>query len=185
MRLVAQAGPGVDSPGRVIVAVNREFDRSGLLFLLRVVRKNCLRQPEIRRGLDELDLLGLFGRACRRGLHFELGQRAGSCLRTARAADWKIRIGQQFETERGDVLHVSLDGELGAQAGRRVAAREERAVRQRLILLPSGGDVVHRGTHDDPIGLAAHHAVFPGCHTLGPVRLALLEPGFDLANAGE
>src|SRR5262245_19749868 len=188
-RLVAQSGAGLDSPRRLVLAVNREFDGAGQAAALALVvvdrLKLALGLVVIRRGADEFDLRDLLRVACGRGLDFKFGQRARSFDRPPGAAHRQVRVGQQLQSERRNVSRFNWRRHLHAMFGRRVTLSHERTVLHRQILLPARRDVVDDRFQDGPFRLVFGDSSLPFLHPFSPIGSPLLQRDLDLANLTE
>ena len=140
--LVSETRTHVDSPRRLVLAIDRKFCLSGHPALSALIikdrRQHGLRRVNVGCGLGEFDLGYLVGRVGRGGLHLELGQRASPLRGPAGAAERQVRVVQQFQPEGRDARDVGLDRQLDAMLGGSVPLRQERAILHRQVFLAPG-----------------------------------------------
>src|SRR5262249_19627516 len=95
-RLVSEIRTGIDAPGGLVFAVDREFDRPGNAVLLPLIIVDLIEvsfgQVDVRSRFDELDLDGFVGRRSGGGFDFEFGESAGSEDGTAGPAKREVGI---------------------------------------------------------------------------------------------
>ena len=106
--LIAQARAGVNPPRGFILAVNREFHRTGHPLLAGFVIKDGFERHhrlfEIRGGFCELQLGDFRGSVGRSSLHFKLRQSGSAFERAAWAAQRESLVREQLQAKRRDVL---------------------------------------------------------------------------------
>ena len=82
----------------------------------------------------------------------------------------QVRIVEQLQAKGRDVLHVGLDLHPHRVLGRRVALGQERAVRQRQVLLAAGRFALDLRPQHRPLRLVALALLLPGGHALRASR---------------
>ena len=184
VRLVPSAGPVVEAPGRLVLAIERirNGPEHALLVALVLVdrRQGRLRHVHVGDGLGQLDL-GAFLRIAERGhLHVELGQPGRAVDGTAGAAPGKVVVVQQVEAERADLGHLVGRAPARTRFRGRVSLRQDGAVLLQEVALGFLALMFHRGRF--PLRLRGQRGVGPRVHLRFPIRRAVLQVGFQLVD---
>ena len=183
--LIATHGSDVDAPRGLVIAIDSELDRSrrasvgGPVVEVDLQRTHRLLDVGSRRSPLRLRLVR--GRVEVRGFDQELAERAGAVEGAAGAVVGKAGVVEQFETEGGYVAQIVRRAEPLREGRRRVAAGQQRSVRQHFVALRLVAFLVEI-VQDDPIRLIVLHGILPRRHALLPVGHAMLEILLDVAH---